>query len=478
MKVFPTGRVGIILVVCGIAAVLGSVLNRFIDNIEDHLANQDAAPVRSTAMVRPSDLHESSVVAPAEVDFEPPTGPMVEAAPIEVAAPTEKKVEKDDRTFEPGPRWQLWFPKIVSEAKPMGGIFFGGAAVGNTEAPVSELNPVLGSLGGASEESGTFGSCTASGEGEGDLQHGVTSTSAGSSVAGAVDFELNDFRGMPSDPGSSGGPAVGGDEGPAVPLGSASYRGSYYSTEIHLGPHEETGLYEFAVLTDLNVRLETQVSATQWETLLSGEAEGVDKLLCGHRLVRFQRYTWAPMRLTVTNPERGTGQSLALLWRHVEEGTRPSEPLCGTADSPGGAAGPSTAWASFFRRGWSVVPSRSMYLPGSMESTSCAVSADYSASTPDSVVFGTAEGNVWTCTDGVIAVRVGGQLALDFGEAVCTGSDGSSGGPGMTSCWLTPPSGTDAQAFVDRVQTAESVQIRAVTGGDCVVLHQIINRCH
>lgn len=477
MKFFPTGRVGVVLVVCVVAGILGSVLNRFIENIGDHIALQEAAPARATAMVRPSDEHVSQYVPPVALETEPSEVTVVEGPtpqPVQVARVDN---ESQHQSNEPAPRWLLWLPRVEKPngraSLPLGGgVSFPEQS--DSMPPLPEAEPLGGSATGADEESNPeiFGACTGTGGSIDALIRGVASYAVGSSASNGVFSELNDFRGMPEGPGSAPAGSSGSDPDVLVPLGGAGYRGLYYASEIHLGPQDQPGLYEFSILTDQRVRLETQVAADQWETLVNGEGASGESLLCGRRYLRLHRYTWAPIRLTISDPGRGGGQTLALFWRRVEEGSRLSEPMCGSGSTVSGGAGPSTEWASFFRRGWGVVPHRALYLPGSMQSAGCPA-ASAGPSVPDAISFGAADGNSWTCTQGLRAARVGGQMLIDFGQASCTGSDGTRGAPGMTSCWLTPPSGVDHQAIVDRLHSSSSVQVRAIPGAECVDVREV-----
>jgi hypothetical protein len=475
MKWTPSNRVGAVLVVCFIASVLASVLNGFIQNLGEHLAAQDAEPARTTAMVRPSDGHVSSYVPPvaAEQETAEPQETLGTEPTLSQKAP---KLEPAKEIEESRPRWFLWFPKVVvskeESYQPIGG------GVGyRSESPTQvsrESETAYGSgapsPGESDPEAEGFGSCVGGSGSTEELVRGITSTPAGSSTPTGTFSELNDFRGIAESAGAATA-GSGGSEAP-VPLGGAGYRGQYFSAEIHLTAQEGTGLYEFAVFADQRVRLETQIASDRWETLVQGETSGGEQLFCGTRMVRLHRYTWAPIRVTVSDPSRAGGQTLALFWRRVEERSLGTDPLCGTSTALAGGPGPSASWSAFFRRGWSVVPARVFYVPGTMQSAGCPQGAA-ALSTPDTVSFGTVEGDTWTCTGGVRAARVGGQIVIDFGEASCAGADSSRAVPGMSSCWLTPPAGVDAQALVDRIQTSGSMRVRAVTGAECADVREL-----
>ncbi len=460
MRVFPTGRVGIVIFTCVVAVALGSVLNGFIQQVGEMLANDaEVVPARSTAMVRPSDEHVSSYVEPMPtevVDLTPSSQasvalPVVVSAPI---APTEEEavvLPMRGRFPEAVVR-----PRAPVESGWIGTHINGGAPAVDAP-PEARADLVIPSAAGPSEtevETQVLAACTEGGSSGATPRHGILGTRRTLS-------EWNDFQ--------------------TFSLSEEPRRAAEtFSTELHLSDSEEPGLYEFAVLSDLRVRLESQISGDQWEVLASGNGASAETLHCGRRWVRMQRYTWAPLRLSVSGPS-GSDHTVAVLWRKVSEGRagRAEEPLCGSSGSPISSGALTSEWSELFRRGWSVIPVRDFYLPGSMATVSCAFdlgtwSGSQASSVSPHVLFGAAEGTSWSCSSGVQAFRLGTQVVLDFGSSSCSGPAGAEV-PQHASCLLTPPPEVSAQALVDKVAaTRGALGMRALfSGSSCVDVREL-----
>jgi|GEM_PF-1234216 len=135
-----------------------------------------------------------------------------------------------------------------------------------------------------------------------------------------------------------------------------------FRTDLKLGPDDEEGDYEFAMLSDDGVEMTAGVAG---EIVLSSPAIHPTKMVCSTRVVNLKRGDLMPTRIRYFQGPR-EHIALTMLWRKAGQG---QDPLCGTMgndaffDFNQDPSVPKKNYNDLLARGWQVVPAHVFRIP-------------------------------------------------------------------------------------------------------------------